>query len=78
MVGAEPGLEGLEDRAVSMVQSLYEDIITIVVVNKLGKVMLDKRGSLKQRGCASTMWVCFVIDPPIRYLERRLHGKVIT
>ena len=43
---------GVSDRAVSRVQSFYEDSITIVVVNnKLGKVMLDKRGSLRQGGC---------------------------
>ena len=43
---------GVSDRAVSRVQSFYEDSITIVIVNnKLGKIMLDKRGSLRQGGC---------------------------
>ena len=70
---------GVCDSAVRRVQSLYEDSITIVVVNnKLGRVMQDKRGSLRQGGCASMEWFCFGIDPLIRYLERRLQGIVIT
>ena len=58
---------------------LYQDSITIVLVNnKHGRVLLDKRGSLRQGGCASMEWFGFGIDPLLRYLEKRLKGILIT
>ena len=44
---------GFDLEVVSRLQSLYTESITIVVVNnKPGKVLTDKRGSLRQGGCA--------------------------
>ena len=66
---------GVKSSTVRRLQDLYRDCVTIVVVNnKLGRVMLDRRGSLRQGGCASMEWFCFGIDPLLRYLERRLQG----
>ena len=70
---------GVEQSVINKVKSLYEDSITITVVNnKLGRVFEDKRGSLRQGGCASMEWFGFGIDPLLRYLERRLKGILIT
>ena len=70
---------GVAPSVVARVRSLYEDSITIVVVNsKLGRVFLDRRGSLRQGGCASMQWFGFGIDPLLRYLERRLLGILVS
>ena len=70
---------GVDSSVLNRVKSLYEDSITITVVNNIfGRVFLDKRGSLRQGGCASMEWFCFGIDPLIRYLERRLQGILIS
>ena len=70
---------GVDQQVVKRVQNLYEDSITIVVVNnKLGRVFVDRRGSLRQGGCSSMEWFCFGIDPLLRYLDKRLQGIVIT
>ena len=70
---------GVDEAVVRRIQSLYTDSVTIVVVNNtLGRVFLDKRGSLRQGGCASMEWFAFGIDPLLRYLEKRLTGILIT
>lgn len=70
---------GVAQSIIERLQRLYEDSITIVVVNnKLGRVFLDMRGSLRQGGCASMQWFGFGIDPLLRYLDRRLKGILIT
>ena len=70
---------GVEVSVVSRLQKLYEKSITIVVVNnKLGRVMTDIRGSLRQGGCASMEWFAFGIDPLLRYLEKRLQGILLA
>ena len=70
---------GEDCSVVRRVQGLYEDSITITVVNsKLGRAFPDKRGSLRQGGCASMDWFSFGIDPLLRYLEKRLQGILIS
>ena len=70
---------GVESSVIRRVQELYEDSITITVVNnKLGRAFPDKRGSLRQGGCASMDWFSFGIDPLLRYLEKRLQGILIS
>ena len=44
----------------------------VVVNNTLGRVFTDKRGSLRQGGCASMEWFAMGIDPLLRYLEKKL------
>ena len=69
---------GVDPQVVRRVQGLYQDSITIVVVNNShGRILHDKRSSLRQGGCASMDWFCFGIDPLIRYLEKRLQGILI-
>ena len=44
---------GVDRSVICRVKRLYEESVTIVVVNnKLGRVFLDVRGSLRQGGCA--------------------------
>ena len=70
---------GVESSVVSRLQKLYERSVTIVVVNnKLGRVFVDLRGSLRQGGCASMEWFAFGIDPLLRYLEKRLQGILLA
>ena len=58
---------GVDRSVVARVQRLYEQCVTIVVVNnKMGSVFLDVRGSLRQGGCASMEWFAFGIDPLLR------------
>ena len=66
---------GVDNNNISRLKGLYEDSITITVVNnKLGRAFHDKRRSLRQGGCASMDWFSFGIDPLIRYLDKRLQG----
>ena len=70
---------GVDRAVVNRVKGLYEDSITITVVNnKLGRAFPDKRGSLRQGGCGYMDWFSFGIDPLLRYLERRLQGILIS
>jgi hypothetical protein len=70
---------GVSEAVVRRVQNLYSDSITIVVVNNtLGRVFLDRRGSLRQGGCASIERFAMGIDPLLRYLEKRLTGIPIS
>ena len=70
---------GVDNNNISRLKGLYEDSITITVVNnKLGRAFHDKRGSLRQGGCASMDWFSFGIDPLIRYLDKRLQGILIS
>ena len=70
---------GVDSRIVHRLQNLYSNSVTVVMVNnKLGRTMVDKRGSLRQGGVGSMEWFCFGIDPLLRYLERRLQGIVIS
>ena len=73
------GKLGVDPSVINRVKGLYEDSITITVVNnQLGRVFHDRRGSLRQGGCASMEWFSFGIDPLLRYLERRLQGILIS
>ena len=70
---------GVSESVVQRVRGFYEGSITITVVNnKLGRVFQDRRGSLRQGGCASMEWFGFGIDPLLRFLERRLKGILLT
>ena len=63
-----------------MVKRLYEDSITITVVNNklVGRVFEDKRGSLRQGDCGSMDRFAFGIDPLLRYLEKRSQGILVN
>ena len=70
---------GVHKDVISRVRNLYSDSSTIVVVNiNLGRVFIDKRGSLRQGGCASMEWFAMAIDPLLRYLDKRLTGILIS
>ena len=73
------GKLGVDNHVIENVKNLYDDSITITVVNnKYGRVFQDRRGSIRQGGCASMDWFSFGIDPLLRYLSGRLKGILIA
>ena len=70
--------KGLAQAALDRFFNIYREGITIPVINNImGKVMMNRRLSLRQGDRPSGIWFCFGIDPLIMYLERRLRGILI-
>ena len=70
--------KGLCDQVISRLKNLYEDNITIVVVNNvLGKSFTNHRWSLRQGDVPSMHWFAYGIDPLLDYLDKRLKGILI-
>ena len=67
--------KGVPEAVISRISNLYEDSLTIPVVNNvLGKPLQNKRKNLRQ-GCPGSMgWFGLAIDPLLIYLDRRLIG----
>jgi hypothetical protein len=67
--------KGVCEEVVARISHIYEDCITIPVVNNvLGKPINNIRGNLRQ-GCPGSMgWFGVAIDPVLVYLENRLSG----
>ena len=56
--------KGMAKEAVARITNLYQNNLTIVVVNNvLGKTIKNKRQCLRQGDKASMEWFCFGIDP---------------
>ena len=73
------GKLGIGIHVTEKVKNLFEDCITITAVNsKYVRVFQDRRGSIRQGGCASMDWFSFGIDPLLRYLSGRLQGILIA
>ena len=68
-------VKGLSSQVEKRLELIYENRITIPVVNSVqGRSVKNKRGNLAQ-GCPSSMnWFSYAIDPLLRFLERRLEG----
>ena len=61
--------------AVTRITNLYYNNITIIVVNnKLGRSIENRRHSLGQGDKTSMEWICFAIDPVIDLLDMILTG----
>ena len=70
--------KGVCEQVISRLKNLYEDNITIVVVNNvLGKAFINHRLSLRQGDVPSMDWFAYGIDPLIDYLNNRLKGILI-
>ena len=64
---------------IDRLRSLYENGITIPVVNNIPQQALkDIRGSLRQGGAGSMEWFAFGIDPLLIFLERNLSGIPVS
>ena len=71
--------KGLDSRVISRLKNLYMDNITIVVLNNIqGKKVKNIRLSLRQGDIPSMHFFSYGIDPLLAYLEKRLHGIVIS
>ena len=71
--------KGACEEAINRLLHIYEDRITLPVVNNvIGSAVKNIRGSLSQ-GCPSSMnWFALGIDPLLVYLEKRLSGILIS
>ena len=67
--------KGVSETVISRISSIYEDSVTIPVVNNVpGSPLQNKRKTLRQ-GCPGSMgWFGLAIDPLLIYLEKRLIG----
>ena len=67
--------KGVCEAVIARISNLYEDCITIPVINNvLGKPIKNVRGNLRQ-GCPGSMgWFGVSIDPLLIYLANRLNG----
>jgi hypothetical protein len=70
--------KGVSKKVTSRINRLYQDSITIPVVNNIqGKAMMNIREYLRQ-GCPGSMgYFSVAIDPLLVYLQRRLLGITI-
>ena len=66
---------GLSENVEKNLVNIFNDRITVPVVNSVqGQAVKNKRGNLSQ-GCPSAMnWFSYAIDPLLCFLERRLKG----
>ena len=70
--------KGLSEVVINRLSNLYNDNLSIVVVNNIeGKCIKNTRLSLRQGDVPSMFFFAYGIDPLITYLERRLSGIVI-
>ena len=70
--------KGLSEVVINMLKNLYNDNISIIVVNNIeGKCIKNIRMSLRQGDVPSMFFFAFGIDPLITYLDRRLTGILI-
>ena len=71
--------KGVDPEFICRLKNLYDENDTIVVVNNIaGKVVRNKRLSLRQGDVPSMFFFAFGIDPLISYLEKRLSGILIA
>ena len=67
--------KGVSEKVISRISNIYEDCITIPVVNGyLGKPIRNVSGCLRQGDPGSMGWFGIAIDPLLIFLENRLPG----
>ena len=67
--------KGLAEEALERFSNLYNNGITIPIVNNIkGGKIRNNRLSLRQGDRPSGIWFCYGIDPLLSYLEKRLTG----
>ena len=70
--------KGCDERVIRRLLNLYDQNITIPVVNNvLGKRISNKRGSLRQGDIPSMFWFAIGLDPLLYFLDRRMKGITI-
>ena len=70
---------GLDPRVISRFKNLYDNNLTVVVVNNVqGKCFKNIRLSLRQGDLPSMHFFSYGIDPLLTYLNKRLRGILIS
>ena len=70
--------KGLDEKVIKRYKNLYEDNLTVVVVNGIeGICVKNSRLSLRQGDIPSMFFFAYGIDPLISFLEKRLKGILI-
>ena len=70
--------KGLCDEVLNRYRNLYEDNLSVVVVNNLqGKCVRNTRQSIRQGDKFAMELFSFGMDPILGYLERRLQGILV-
>ena len=67
--------KGLSPLSIERIRRYYEDSLTVPIVNCIpGRKIMNKRLTLRQGDCPSSLWFGFAIDPLLEYLSKRLSG----
>ena len=70
--------KGVDQAIINRLMNIYEDNITVVVVNSVpGRAFSNKRWSMRQGDLPSVYWFSYGIDPLISYLDKRLQGITV-
>ena len=71
--------KGLDQKVIKRLMNLYSNSVSIVVVNNVeGSNVRNIRGSLRQGDLPSMHLFSYGIDPLLVYLDKRLHGILIS
>ena len=71
-------LPGISEQVISRYKNLYEDNVSLVVVNNIiGKAVKNNRQSIRQGDKFAMELFSFGMDPILDYLEMRLTGILI-
>ena len=67
--------KGLDETVIERLKNLYENHLTVVVVNNIsGKCYPNNRWSIRQGDRPSSILFCYGLDPHLYWLEKRLQG----
>ena len=67
--------KGLDTRVIDRLRSMYDNHLTIVVINNIrGQCFPNLRWSIRQGDRPSSIFFCYGLDPHLDWLERRLLG----
>ena len=70
--------KGLDKEVINIIRNLYNNNLTIVVVNNVqGRCFLNTRWSIRQGDRPSSFLFCYGLDPHLDWLENRLKGITI-
>ena len=70
--------KGLDKEVINIIRNLYNNNLTIVVVNNVqGSCFLNSRWSIRQGDRPSSVLFCYGLDPHLDWLENRLRGITI-
>ena len=67
--------KGLDNEVINIIKNLYENSLSIVVVNNVhGSCFVNNRWSIRQGDRPSSILFCYRLDPHLYWLDNRLKG----